>query len=53
MSGAVALIAAPGSLAASGPSRLVTLDWTATEIALSLGISPAGCAEISGYRTWV
>ncbi len=53
LSGAVALIAAPGSLAASGPSRLVTLDWTATEIALSLGISPAGCAEISGYRTWV
>ncbi|MGF0522763.1 ABC transporter substrate-binding protein [Agrobacterium pusense] len=49
----MALIAAPGSLAASGPSRLVTLDWTATEIALSLGISPAGCAEISGYRTWV
>ena len=53
LSGAVALIAAPGSLSASGPSRLVTLDWTATEIALSLGISPAGCAEISGYRTWV
>ncbi len=32
---------------------MVTLDWTATEIALSLGISPVGCAEISGYKTWV
>ena len=46
-------MAAPVALAASGSSRLVTLDWTATEIALCLGISPVGCTEISGYRTWV
>jgi iron complex transport system substrate-binding protein len=32
---------------------VVTLEWTSTEIALSLGISPVGCAEPSGYRTWV
>ncbi|HBT70255.1 MAG TPA: iron compound ABC transporter substrate-binding protein [Agrobacterium sp.] len=35
------------------PRRIVTLEWTATEIALSLGISPVGCAEPSGYRAWV
>jgi ferric hydroxamate transport system substrate-binding protein len=33
--------------------RVVTLEWTSTEIALLLGISPVGCAEPSGYRTWV
>lgn len=53
LGGTVALLAARTALAASGPSRLVTLDWTATEIALSLGMSPVGCAEIAGYRTWV
>lgn len=47
------MIAAPKSLAASVPQRVVTLEWTATEIALSLGILPVGCAEVAGYRTWV
>lgn len=53
LTGAAALIAAPKSLAASTPQRVVTLEWTATEIAISLGISPVGCAELAGYRTWV
>lgn len=53
LTGAAALIAAPKSLAASAPQRVVTLEWTATEIALSLGILPVGCAEVDGYRTWV
>lgn len=53
VAGAATLIAAPKSFAVSRPQRVVTLEWTAAEISLSLGISPIGCAEISGYRTWV
>ncbi|EGP55827.1 hypothetical protein Agau_L101256 [Agrobacterium tumefaciens F2] len=49
----VALATTPKSFAAPVPRRIVTLEWTATEIALSLGISPVGCAEPSGYRAWV
>ncbi|HCD85656.1 MAG TPA: iron compound ABC transporter substrate-binding protein [Agrobacterium sp.] len=49
----VALATTPKSFAAPVPRRIVTLEWTATEIALSLGIPPVGCAEPSGYRAWV
>lgn len=51
--GAAAMLAAPRlARAAKGP-RLVTLEWTATEIALSLGLRPTGVAELDAYRTWV
>ncbi len=53
VTGVVALATTPKSFAAPVPKRIVTLEWTSTEIALSLGISPVGCAEPSGYRTWV
>ncbi|NKW81500.1 iron-siderophore ABC transporter substrate-binding protein [Ochrobactrum pecoris] len=35
------------------PSKIVTLEWAATEILLSLGIVPAGVADLAGYRQWV
>ncbi|WP_245267717.1 iron-siderophore ABC transporter substrate-binding protein [Rhizobium sp. 2MFCol3.1] len=42
------------SLALSAQSeRVVTLEWNATEICLSLGVHPVGVAEIAGYRQWV
>ncbi len=47
------MIAAPRAFASAGTARIVTLEWTVAEIALSLGLSPVGCAEISGYKTWV
>lgn len=53
ITGVVALATTPKSFAAPVPRRIVTLEWTATEIALSLGIPPVGCAEPSGYRAWV
>ena len=53
ITGVVALASTPKSFAAPVPRRIVTLEWTATEIALSLGIPPVGCAEPSGYRAWV
>jgi ABC-type Fe3+-hydroxamate transport system substrate-binding protein len=51
--GAAALIAAPSAVLAGRDKRLVTLEWTATEIALLLGLQPAGVAELDGYRSWV
>lgn len=48
-----AMLAAPKAFGGGAPARVVTLEWTATEIALSLGVSPIGCAEIAGYKTWV
>jgi len=53
LSGAAASLVAPRAFAAAAPARVVTLEWTATEIALSLGVSPVGCAEIAGYKQWV
>ncbi|WP_313614639.1 iron-siderophore ABC transporter substrate-binding protein [Agrobacterium sp.] len=53
IAGVAALAATPDLLVAAPAKRVVTLEWTSTEIALSLGISPVGCAEPSGYRTWV
>lgn len=53
LTGLAALAAMPRLASAAAPPRVVTLEWTSTEIALSLGISPVGCAEPSGYRTWV
>ena len=49
----VAALAATSTSASPVPKRVVTLEWTSTEIALSLGLSPVGCAEVSGYRRWV
>ena len=51
--GAAALIAAPHLARAAPASRIVTLEWTATEIALSLGLRPVGVAERDAYRSWV
>ncbi len=32
---------------------VVTLEWAETEIVASLGLMPAGAADVEGYRTWV
>lgn len=53
LAGAATLLAAPKTFAVSQPQGVVTLEWTSAEICLSLGIAPIGCAEISGYQTWV
>jgi ferric hydroxamate transport system substrate-binding protein len=53
ITGVSALAVAPMAFGALPSGRVVTLEWTSTEIALLLGISPVGCAEPSGYRTWV
>lgn len=53
LAGAAALLAAPRPAAAVKAARVVTLEWTATEIALSLGLRPVGVAEIDAYRSWV
>lgn len=34
-------------------SRVVALEYLETEILLALGITPAGAADIEGYRAWV
>ena len=51
--GAAALVAAPRLARAAMASRVVTLEWTATEIALSLGLRPVGVAERDAYSSWV
>lgn len=53
LAGAAAMLAAPRVSRAAGEPRLVTLEWTATEIALSLGFRPVGVAELDAYRKWV
>lgn len=53
ITGVSALAVAPMAFGAAPSKRIVTLEWTSTEIALSLGKSPVGCAEPSGYQTWV
>lgn len=35
------------------PRRVVALDWSLTETALSLGIEPIGAADGAGYKDWV
>jgi ABC-type Fe3+-hydroxamate transport system substrate-binding protein len=35
------------------PTRIVTLEWSLTEIALDLGVTPLAMAEVDGYRQWV
>ena len=34
------------------PEKVAALNWTQTEILLSLGITPAGVTSIKGYKTW-
>ncbi len=34
-------------------TRIVTLNWGATEEILELGVTPVGVADINGYTTWV
>ena len=51
--GAAALLAAPRPVGAAKALRVVTLEWTATEIALCLGLRPVGVAELDAYRNWV
>ena len=48
-----AVLAALTTVARAESSRIVTLEWAATEILLSLGIAPAGMADLAGYRQWV
>jgi len=48
-----AALAALTSVARAEPTRIVTLEWAATELLLSLGIVPAGVADLAGYRQWV
>lgn len=33
--------------------KIVTLDWTATAMVISLGITPVGVADTAPYRVWV
>lgn len=35
------------------PTRIVALNWAATEALLLLGITPVGVADRDGYGTWV
>jgi iron complex transport system substrate-binding protein len=35
------------------PSRVAALEYLETEVLLALGITPAGVADIGGYRQWV
>lgn len=41
------------SVARAEPLKIVTLEWAATEILLSLDIVPVGVADLAGYRQWV
>ncbi|WP_051206090.1 iron-siderophore ABC transporter substrate-binding protein [Oceanospirillum maris] len=34
-------------------TRVIALNWGATEEMLELGVTPLGVAEIEGYKTWV
>lgn len=34
-------------------TRVITLNWGATEEVLELGVTPVGIADIQGYKTWV
>lgn len=33
--------------------RVVALDWSLIEVALTIGVSPVGATETAGYRRWV
>ncbi|NWO07818.1 MAG: iron-siderophore ABC transporter substrate-binding protein [Alteromonadaceae bacterium] len=35
------------------PTRIITLNWAATEAALLLGVTPVGVADLQGYHHWV
>lgn len=35
------------------PTRVIALNWGATEELIALGVTPVGVADIDGYRTWV
>lgn len=39
--------------AATPPTRIVTLEFMATESVLALGVTPIGAADSAGYRGWV
>ncbi|GAA4872254.1 iron-siderophore ABC transporter substrate-binding protein [Actinomycetospora straminea] len=34
-------------------TRVVTLEWNATEHVVSLGVMPVGAADVAGYGNWV
>lgn len=36
----------------SPAETVVTLEWAETEIVASLGVMPAGAADLEGYQTW-
>jgi iron complex transport system substrate-binding protein len=42
-----------GADAATMPQRIVSLEWTATEMLLTLGLAPAGAGDVGDYRNWV
>lgn len=35
------------------PERIVTLSWALTELVVELDVTPAGMADVEGYREWV
>lgn len=35
------------------PERIVTLSWALTELVVELDVTPAGMADVDGYREWV
>lgn len=35
------------------PQRVVALEWTYVEDLVALGVTPAGIADIAGYKKWV
>lgn len=49
------LLPAWPSLAAARPdlTRIVTLEWSPTELLLALGVAPLGVADVYNYRLWV
>lgn len=51
MGAALAALTTVGN--AQTPRRIVTLEWAETEIALSLGVTPIGVADLAGYQQWV
>lgn len=39
--------------AAAAPHRIICLEWTTAEMAISLGVAPLAVADTKGYHDWV
>lgn len=42
-----------GQAASASVKRVVVLDWTVTEVCLSIGLVPVGATDTVGYNRWV